>query len=1377
MPGPHRIALGLCLVVVLGLPGVTPGAEPASPRGRVARVTQPPPHVPDEILVRFRDRASPGDIASAHARAGGRTKRTFKLVKNLAVVKVPRGRSVKEAIRAYLAHADVLYAEPNYRVRALNTPNDPRFGSLWGLRNTGQFGGLPGADIGAPAAWNVTTGSQSVVVVVIDTGIDYTHPDLAPNMFRNEPDCDANGTDDDGNGFVDDCFGVNQVNGGPDPMDDHSHGTHVAGTIGAVGDNAAGVVGVNWRVRLMACKFMDASGSGTIADAIGCMDYVTTMRDRGVDIVATNNSWHGGGFSLALYDAIDAHRQRGILFVAAAGNNASDNDTTPHFPSGYDLPNVIAVSATTPRDALAGFSNYGRRTVHLGAPGQQILSTTPGGAYETFSGTSMAAPHVAGVAALLAAQDPSRDWRAIKNLILAGGDANGALAATITGRRLNAHGALTCSDSTVLSRLHPVRETINGAVGEPIDLAVLHIDCASPNGSVAVTISPGGGSVVLEDDGAGVDYAAGDGIYSGQWVPGAAGTYTLAFPDGSVATVEVLNSHYEYVPTAFDYRAITGTRLDLGDEGSAEIVSPFPIAFGGGTFDRIFVDANGFVNFTGDLSGNFIPQPIPTSWNTTLVAPLWSDWVSPGGDRGVFWQVIGTAPNRELVIDWNVGHWACSDIFPDGVNVHDTVRFQVVFFEGKSDILFNYADVHLVGVPGGCTFADRGGAASVGIQTAADLGTEFSFETKSLNDGMALLWTIPPPGISVTPTSRDFGNVLVGGSADRRFTVRNAGAGTLVGSVTASAPFSIVSGGALSLEPGRAQDVTVRFSPTTLGPAAGSVTFDSNAGNVSRAVTGIGTRVPILSVNGGTVPITVAPGATVTVTVRDGPGNSLDWVGLYRVTDSDWDYRDWQYLPAGASDATLTFTMPTEPGRYNFRFFPDNGFDRTAVSPTVTILPPPPPVLSAISPARVAPGTRRATLTATGEHFVRTSVVRVNGRDRVTTFVSATELQAVIPATDLAKAGTAQITVFTPEPGGGTSDPLALTIGQGGVLQFSSARASVFENVAPGTAVLTVKRAGANLLGGVTVDYTATGGTAVNGADYALAAGTLTFGPGETSKPIAVTINDDGLANGDRTVIVTLSNPQGGGVLGTRRVTTLTILDDEQQVSFSAALYTVDEPGGSVAITLHRSGPRALMARTAFTVPVTVTGGTAVPARDYVAPQGPVVVSFAKGQTTARFRLTVLDDTLADGKRQVDLSLGGPTNGVLAGPLATAVLSVGDNDQGGVMKFARAGYSVSEGRTAAVTVVRTGTDLASDVSVDYAVTGGTAVRGVDFTLADGTLTFQAGQTRRTISIPTARDFLAGEAKTIVLGLGNARGGGAVTAGPGASTTVTINDVD
>jgi subtilisin family serine protease len=318
-------------------------------------------------------------------------------------------------------------------------------------------------------------------------------------------------------------------------MDDNNHGTHVAGIIGAVGNNGLGVVGVNWNVKIMACKFLGADGYGTIADAIACLEYVATMKDHGVNIVATNNSWGSYGYSQALYDAIDAQRAKGILFIAAAGNYAFDNDNIPLYPASYELPNVISVAASDEFDQFTYFTNYGRATVHLLAPGSDILSTTPQNTYASFSGTSMAAPHVTGIAALLKSQDLLRDWRAIKNLILTGDtdlpsfDKNFLM----TGKRANAYGSLTCANSVVYGRLSPRGPIITTRLA-PLRISVQHINCAKPNGNVSLTVEPGGFKVLLKDDGIAPDQVAGDGIYTGFWVPKSGGAYTIQFPDGDL---------------------------------------------------------------------------------------------------------------------------------------------------------------------------------------------------------------------------------------------------------------------------------------------------------------------------------------------------------------------------------------------------------------------------------------------------------------------------------------------------------------------------------------------------------------------------------------------------------------------------------------------------------------------------------------------------------------------------------------------------------------------------------------------------------------------------------------------------------------------------
>jgi len=361
------------------------------------------------------------------------------------------GFSAQHAAAWASKHAGVLYVEPNFiysvsETTASTLPDDPTFsdGTLWGLHNTGQSGGEIDADIDAPEAWDLTTGSSNVVIAVIDTGVNYNHTDLAGNMWTNPDEIPGDGFDNDGNGYVDDIYGWNFADDNADPMDGHDHGTHVAGTIGGAGDDGAGITGVNWDVSIMALKFMDDSGSGSTESAINAIEYATMMkRDYGVNVVATNNSWGGGWYSSALFDAIENAGREGVLFVAAAGNEGVDNDLFAHYPSNYDSEYIISVAATDRHDNMASFSNYGAVSVDVGAPGVAIYSSVSDGGYESYQGTSMAAPHVAGVAALLAAHQPDASVGEIRQAILAGADPIESLDGnTSTGARLNAFGSL-----------------------------------------------------------------------------------------------------------------------------------------------------------------------------------------------------------------------------------------------------------------------------------------------------------------------------------------------------------------------------------------------------------------------------------------------------------------------------------------------------------------------------------------------------------------------------------------------------------------------------------------------------------------------------------------------------------------------------------------------------------------------------------------------------------------------------------------------------------------------------------------------------------------------------------------------------------------------
>jgi subtilisin family serine protease len=332
-----------------------------------------------------------------------------------------RRLAVPEALerRAVLSVAPLALVAGEDVVLPTALPNDPSFGSEWSLRNVGQTGGTPGIDIGAERAWDISTGSRGVVVAVLDSGIDLTHPDLAPNLWTNPGEIAGNGLDDDRNGFVDDVHGWDFIDNDGAPQDGYGHGTHVAGIIGAVGNDGFGVSGVAWQVSLMVLRIQNDSGVGSTAALLGALQYVTKMRrDFGINVVVTNNSWEIGGYSATVEGLIRDQAAAGITFVAAAGNHGTDNDVTPRYPGNFDLANVISVASLTPTGVLAGSSDYGATTVDIAAPGTFILSTWKGGGHVALSGTSMATPQVSGVVALLAAAKPGITVAEVRAAIL-----------------------------------------------------------------------------------------------------------------------------------------------------------------------------------------------------------------------------------------------------------------------------------------------------------------------------------------------------------------------------------------------------------------------------------------------------------------------------------------------------------------------------------------------------------------------------------------------------------------------------------------------------------------------------------------------------------------------------------------------------------------------------------------------------------------------------------------------------------------------------------------------------------------------------------------------------------------------------------------------
>lgn len=435
-----RLAAAFALITAASL-GFCPDHSTATPPDK-------PAFVPGRILVKVEEEAPAGAIRDANRENGGRLEEKIPH-SELSVIDLPGGISVAEAVERYEASPEVEYAEPDYLLYAQEQPNDPDFSKMYNLKNTGQYQGTIDSDIDATEAWDAATGDPGTTVAVIDSGIDTNHPDLRNNIWTNPDEIPGNGVDDDKNTYVDDVHGWDFVNNDAGVFDGSGdgHGTHVAGIIAAEGNNLLGVTGINWRAKIMPLKFM-YNGKGTVSDAVKALDYAIA---EGARISNNSYGWYdncGGCFARSLRDAIAAANEHEHLFVAAAGNGfddyaGDDNDQLPFYPANYDIPNIVSVAATNQQDTLTSFSNYGANTVDLGAPGKTILSTVPGGGYSYGEGTSMAAPHVAGAAALILSHDPGLGADAVKARLVESVDKKPPLEGKlVSGGRLNVARAL-----------------------------------------------------------------------------------------------------------------------------------------------------------------------------------------------------------------------------------------------------------------------------------------------------------------------------------------------------------------------------------------------------------------------------------------------------------------------------------------------------------------------------------------------------------------------------------------------------------------------------------------------------------------------------------------------------------------------------------------------------------------------------------------------------------------------------------------------------------------------------------------------------------------------------------------------------------------------
>lgn len=674
------------------------------------------------LLVKRKEGIQGRVMARVHQRLGAKVEARYTALGALELVRFSGQRDMKAMLNAYRSDPNVEYAEPDYIVYADDVPNDPDFSKQWFLQNDGSSGGITGVDINADALWNISKGSEDVVIVVIDTGIDYKHPDLEPNIWTNpNPSPELN-----------DLHGYNAILNNGDPMDDNKHGTHVAGIIGAAGNNGVGISGVMQNVRLAACKFLSESGSGSTADAIKCINYVAELKKKGVNVIATNNSWSGGAFQQAMFDAVEQLHQLGVLFVAAASNSAQNNDVVGTYPANYDCANVISVAASDNKDELASFSNYGRYSVHVAAPGVNIYSTLPNNHYGSLSGTSMATPVVAGIVGMIASVNPQLTMAQVRNLILSSGqDVKAAEGKTISGRRVraadvNGVGALTCKDRVLQTRLSPRSRTLSVKTGVSVPLSFLSINCSETFGPVNVNVSSSHGSQdVLELK------SSADGIFKGEFVPHDTGTYNLNLVNGETVQVVAYDSSkwqkYKAVTNDYEYVEFEGTPLRVGDDTVHAVSVPFPLRFGVNEpgLSSLYVQSNGAVSLTDNKVLSWQNKPLPLAGYEAVIAPYWDDLVPGGAMAGdVFVGTLGEAPNRKFVIEWR------NMIEYDS---YAPVTFEAVFFENSSDIVFNYKTVMVKN-----EHCDNGASATVGVQVRDSLATLYSYNQPKLADHMSL---------------------------------------------------------------------------------------------------------------------------------------------------------------------------------------------------------------------------------------------------------------------------------------------------------------------------------------------------------------------------------------------------------------------------------------------------------------------------------------------------------------------------------------------------------------------------------------------------------------------------------------------------------------
>jgi subtilisin family serine protease len=816
----------------------------------------------------------------------------FPKLGRIQVVQLAEGESMEAAVEEYRASGRFQVVEPDHKLHARIVPNDPEFTSntLWGLRNQGQNGGTSGADIHATAGWDILHSAPNVIVAVIDSGIRYTHEDLAANMWKNPNEIPDNGLDDDNNGIVDDVYGINSINNSGEPLDDNGHGTHVAGIIGAVGNNGQGITGVAWQVQLMALKFLDNTGNGETSDAIQCIDYA---REHGAKII--NASWGGDEEEDALLVAVQQARDAGIIFVTAAGNESANNDLIVNNPANFDLDNMVVVCATTRNDTFdSSYSNFSSTKVHLAAPGTGIYSTWfhHDADYRQLSGTSMAAPCVSGILALMSARFPTETHQQLIKRLLAATDTLPSLSGKCsTGGRVNLEKALGGGLTADFS--------MSTSFGEfPLTVAFTNV---SSSQIVRQTWDFGDGASSSETNAAHTFGLVGHFNVSLTVTDAAGKTASKSKTVTVYPSYEIVDEPFNWIdPLTLSDRQEFG----LTDNGISNPVDlPFAFPFYAIDYTNIFLAANGLAGFSNSALNVSINQDIPSQTDpNALICPYWADLnPSLGGKIS-----MGTLSSEAaVVLTW--------ENVPLNLSAND-MTFQTLLYP-NGEIVFQYLEVHPEDFRGG------GAEATVGIENeTGTLASKYCFNglPHSITNERAIRFRAKRmPFLQLTAPPLSFNGHFGGPFLPEHLTIAltNTGSVPLEWSAESSTNLFLVEPVTGHLDPRASTNLNVSISNIAANLSAGHFTGLLTVTNLSNA---LGSQ---------TLPITLALHSTLSLrTVPEASESDFhirfgaDPETLY-VIEASTDLNNWSAISTNgpAAGATIDFTQPLEGERRFYR--------------------------------------------------------------------------------------------------------------------------------------------------------------------------------------------------------------------------------------------------------------------------------------------------------------------------------------------------------------------------------------------------------------------------------------------------------------------------